>query len=44
MEHRLPHAPDGSKVELRVRHVPTEVMTGQGPLFENEKTQWAGTP
>jgi hypothetical protein len=44
MEHRLPQAPDGSKVKLRVRHVPTEVMTGQGPLFENEETQWAGTP
>ncbi len=34
----------GKKVKLRVRHVPTEVMTGQGPLFENEETQWAGTP
>jgi uncharacterized hydrophobic protein (TIGR00271 family) len=35
MERRLPQPPDGSKVELRVRHVPTEVMTGEGPLFDN---------
>ena len=44
MEQRLPQSPDGSKVELRVRHVPTDVMTGQGPLFDNEETQWPGTP
>ena len=44
MEHRLPQPPDGSTVELRIRHVPTDVMTGQGPLFENEGTLGAGNP
>jgi len=44
MEHRLPPSLNGSKIELRVRHVPTDVMTGQGPLFENEGTPGAGNP
>ena len=44
MERRLPQPRDGSKVELRVRHVPMDVMTGQGPLFENEGSSGAGNP
>jgi hypothetical protein len=44
MERRLPQPRDGSKVELRVRHVPMDVMTGQGPLFENEGSSGAGSP
>jgi uncharacterized hydrophobic protein (TIGR00271 family) len=34
MERRLPRTPQGGESSLRVRRVPVEVMTDQGPLFE----------
>lgn len=36
MEQRLPPPPYGSKLELRIRHVPVAVMTGKGPAFETK--------
>ncbi len=36
MERRLPSAPNGSGIELRVRRVAVQVMTDKGPLFETE--------
>jgi uncharacterized hydrophobic protein (TIGR00271 family) len=34
MERQLPASPNGSAIELHVRRVAVEVMTGKGPLFE----------
>jgi len=37
LEHKLPHPPDKAELQLRLRHVPTLVMTREGSLHQQKE-------